>query len=61
MLIEPLRALRMIHHAAWLASRWDDPAFPAAFPWFGSQRYWQEQILQLREQVAVLDEPLLEI
>jgi len=61
MLIEPLRALRMIHYAAWLASRWDDPAFPAAFPWFGTQRYWQEQVLQLREQLAVLDEPLLEI
>ena len=61
MLIEPLRALRMIHYVAWLASRWDDPAFPAAFPWFGTQRYWQEQVLQLREQLAVLDEPLLEV
>jgi Ser/Thr protein kinase RdoA (MazF antagonist) len=61
MLIEPLRSLRMIHYAAWLASRWDDPAFPVAFPWFGTQRYWQEQVLQLREQLAVLDEPFLKV
>jgi len=56
-LVEALRTLRMIHYSAWIARRWDDPAFPAAFPWFGSQRYWQEQILSLREQVALLDEP----
>ncbi|HUO43597.1 MAG TPA: serine/threonine protein kinase [Burkholderiales bacterium] len=60
LLIEPLRALRMIHYSAWLASRWDDPAFPAAFPWFNTQRYWQEQVLQLREQLAALDESPLE-
>lgn len=60
-LIEPLRALRMVHYSGWLASRWNDPAFPAAFPWFGSQRYWQEQVLQLREQLALLDEPPLEL
>jgi Ser/Thr protein kinase RdoA (MazF antagonist) len=60
-LVEPLRALRMINYAAWLASRWDDPAFPAAFPWFGNQRYWQDQVLQLREQMAMLEEPLLKI
>ncbi len=58
-LVEALRTLRMIHYAAWIARRWDDPAFPAAFPWFGSQRYWQDQILDLREQVARLDEPPL--
>ncbi len=56
-LVEALRALRMIHYEAWLARRWTDPAFPAAFPWFGTQRYWQDQILDLREQVARLDEP----
>jgi Ser/Thr protein kinase RdoA (MazF antagonist) len=56
-LIEPLRTLRMIHYAGWLARRWDDPAFPAAFPWFNSQRYWQDHILALREQAAALDEP----
>ena len=59
-LIEPLRTLRLLHYSAWLARRWDDPAFPAAFPWFGSNRYWQDRILELREQVALLDEPPLE-
>lgn len=58
-LVEALRTLRMIHYAAWIARRWDDPAFPAAFPWFGTQRYWQDQILDLREQVGRLDEPPL--
>ena len=56
-LVESLRALRMIHHAAWLARRWQDPAFPASFPWFNSVRYWQDHILALREQLAVLQEP----
>ena len=58
-LIEALRTLRLIHYSAWLASRWDDPAFPAAFPWFGTQRYWQDRILELREQIALMDEPAL--
>ena len=58
-LIEPLRTLRLIHYSAWLARRWQDPAFPAAFPWFDSPRYWEEQILALREQMSALDEPLL--
>jgi Ser/Thr protein kinase RdoA (MazF antagonist) len=55
-LVEALRTLRMIHYSAWLARRWDDPAFPAAFPWFNTPRYWQNQILELREQVGLLDE-----
>jgi Ser/Thr protein kinase RdoA (MazF antagonist) len=55
-LIEPLRTLRLLHYSAWLARRWDDPAFPAAFPWFGTDRYWQDRILELREQVALMDE-----
>jgi len=58
-LVEALRTLRLIHYSAWLASRWDDPAFPAAFPWFNTQRYWQDRILELREQVALMDEPPL--
>jgi len=45
--------------SAWLGRRWDDPAFPAAFPWFNTQRYWQDRILELREQVALMDEPPL--
>jgi len=58
-LIEPLRTLRMMHHAAWLAERWDDPAFKLAFPWFNSQQYWQDHILNLKEQLAALqEEPL---
>lgn len=56
LLVEALRTLRLIHHSAWIARRWDDPAFPAAFPWFDSPRYWQDRILELREQVALMDE-----
>ncbi|MGD9603323.1 MAG: serine/threonine protein kinase [Gammaproteobacteria bacterium] len=55
-LIEALRTLRMIHYAAWLARRWTDPAFPLHFPWFNSQRYWQDHVLALREQLAALQE-----
>jgi Ser/Thr protein kinase RdoA (MazF antagonist) len=58
-LIEPLRTLRLLHYSAWIARRWTDPAFPAAFPWFNTQRYWQDRILELREQVALMDEPPL--
>lgn len=58
-LIEPLRTLRQIFYAAWLARRWEDPAFKLAFPWFASARYWDDHILALREQRAALDEPHL--
>lgn len=58
-LVEALRTLRMVHHAAWLARRWQDPAFPRAFPWFNTQRYWGDHILSLREQAALLQEPPL--
>ncbi|KAB0598375.1 serine/threonine protein kinase [Cupriavidus gilardii] len=58
-LVEALRTLRLLHYSAWLASRWNDPAFPAAFPWFGTARYWQDRILELREQIALMDEPPL--
>jgi Putative homoserine kinase type II (protein kinase fold) len=54
-LIETLRTLRLMHYAAWLARRWHDPAFPQAFTWFNSERYWAEHILELREQFAALD------
>jgi Ser/Thr protein kinase RdoA (MazF antagonist) len=60
-LIEALRALRMLHYSAWLASRWEDPMFPRTFPWFNTVRYWGEQILELREQLATLSEPPLEM
>jgi Ser/Thr protein kinase RdoA (MazF antagonist) len=58
-LIEPLRTLRIMHYAAWLARRWDDPAFPQAFPWFNTPRFWEEHVLSLREQASLLDEPAL--
>ena len=58
-LIEALRTLRLVHYSAWIARRWDDPAFPAAFPWFDTPRYWEERILELREQVAAMQEPPL--
>ena len=60
-LIEPLRTLRLLNYSAWIGRRWDDPAFPAAFPWFNTQRYWQDRILELREQIALMTEPPLEI
>ena len=60
-LLEALRTLRLIHYSAWLARRWDDPAFPAAFPWFNTQRYWQDRILEMKEQVALMDEEPLRI
>jgi len=60
-LLEALRTLRLLHFSAWLARRWDDPAFPVAFPWFNSQRYWQDRILELREQVALMNEEPLRV
>jgi Ser/Thr protein kinase RdoA (MazF antagonist) len=55
-LVEPLRLLRMIRHNAWVAQRWHDPAFPAAFPAFGSSGYWGQQTMQLREQLRLAAE-----
>jgi len=60
-LIETLRTLRMMYYSAWLARRWKDPAFPMHFPWFNTERYWSEHILELREQLAILDEPPLKL
>ena len=58
-LVEPLRTLRILHHSAWIARRWDDPAFPIAFPWFASPSYWAEQTTRLREQIkAMAERPL---
>ena len=56
MLIEPLRTLRIMHYAGWLARRWDDPAFPRAFPWFLEPKYWEQHVLNLREQLAAMEE-----
>lgn len=60
-LIEALRAMRLLHYHAWIAQRWNDPAFPAAFPWFDSPRHWEQVIVQLQEQVLALREPVLEL
>ena len=60
-LIEPLRGLRMVHYMAWLARRWEDPAFPRSFPWFAEPRYWEQQILACKEQIAALREPPLQL
>ena len=60
-LIEALRTLRMLHHAAWLARRWEDPAFPIAFPWFDSPRYWEDLVLSLREQLSAMQEPAINL
>jgi Ser/Thr protein kinase RdoA (MazF antagonist) len=58
-LIEPLRSLRMLHHAAWVAHRWGDPAFPRAFPWFGEERYWEGYLQDLMEQISQIEDPPL--
>lgn len=60
-LIEAFRTLRLLHYSAWLARRWDDPAFPQHFPWFNSPRYWEEQMITLREQFERLQAPTLEL
>jgi len=56
-LIEPLRSLRMIHYSAWLSRRWSDPSFQHNFPWFAETKYWEQQILDLKEQLAVINDP----
>jgi Ser/Thr protein kinase RdoA (MazF antagonist) len=60
-LVEALRTLRLMYYASWLARRWDDPAFPLAFPWFNTQRYWQDRVLELREQIPLMQEAPLPI
>lgn len=60
-LIEVLRGLRLMHYAAWLARRWDDPAFPRAFPWFDQPKFWEQHVLDLREQLSAIQEPPLSI
>ncbi|HKJ95249.1 MAG TPA: serine/threonine protein kinase [Gammaproteobacteria bacterium] len=60
-LVEALRTMRLVRFSGWLAQRWSDPAFPAAFPWFGERRFWEEHLLALREQAAALEEPPLSV
>jgi Ser/Thr protein kinase RdoA (MazF antagonist) len=56
-LVEALRSLRILHHASWIATRWHDPAFPRAFPWFGEARFWERHIADLFEQLSAMDDP----
>jgi Ser/Thr protein kinase RdoA (MazF antagonist) len=60
-LIEPLRAMRMVHYMAWLARRWQDPAFPMNFPWFATDKYWEQQCLALKEQLYLLQQAPLSL
>ena len=60
-LIEPLRSLRIMYHAAWLGRRWDDPAFPRAFPFYNTGHYWSQHLLQLRDQIERLDRESLQV
>ncbi|VAW69700.1 YihE protein, required for LPS synthesis, partial [hydrothermal vent metagenome] len=55
-LVEPLRCLRLMHYACWLARRWSDPSFPMNFPWFNTTNYWEQHVLELREQFSLLQE-----
>ena len=50
-LIEPLRAMRMMHYMGWIAKRWQDPAFSRHFAWFTDEQYWQQQVTVLQEQI----------
>lgn len=60
-LVECLRAMRMVHYMAWLELRWQDPAFPRAFPWFAEDKYWENQILALKEQFAAMQQPPIKL
>ncbi|NVK24920.1 MAG: serine/threonine protein kinase [Gammaproteobacteria bacterium] len=60
-LIEPLRARRMVNYMAWIAKRWQDPAFPRNFSWFATDKYWEQQVLAMKEQISALSEPSLKL
>jgi Ser/Thr protein kinase RdoA (MazF antagonist) len=55
-LIEPLRTLRMIHHVAWIGQRFEEPAFQRAFPYYRENRYWEELLLSMKEQISLMQE-----
>ena len=42
-LFQPLRGLRIIYYAGWIARRWQDPSFPKLFPQFKDYTYWAEE------------------
>jgi Ser/Thr protein kinase RdoA (MazF antagonist) len=49
-LVEPLRGLRLVRYAGWLARRWDDPAFRRGWPHFGTEAYWRDETETLEQQ-----------
>lgn len=61
LLIEPLRAMRMIYYLAWVARRWEDPAFPKSFPWMKDEDFWLGQAAAFTEQVKKLRAPPLQL
>jgi len=61
LLIESLRTMRVVNYMAWLCKRWQDPAFPQNFPWFNTEKYWEQQILMLKEQMSALQQPPLSL
>jgi Ser/Thr protein kinase RdoA (MazF antagonist) len=60
-LVESLRTMRLVNYMAWLCKRWQDPAFPQSFPWFNTEKYWEQQILMLKEQMSALQQPPLSL
>jgi Putative homoserine kinase type II (protein kinase fold) len=60
-LIEPLRAMRIVHHLAWIIQRWQDPAFPRAFPWLTDIDFWQQQLKQFNQQIEAIKAPALKL
>nr|WP_202112746.1 serine/threonine protein kinase [Gilliamella sp. Pas-s95] len=60
-LIEPLRAMRMVHHLAWIISRWQDPAFPIAFPWITDEDFWRQQLLEFNKQIETIKAPSIKL
>ncbi|KGT91389.1 serine/threonine protein kinase [Enterobacter cancerogenus] len=60
-LIEPLRAMRMVYYLAWVVRRWQDPAFPRAFPWMTDEDFWRRQIALFIEQERLLHQPPLQL
>jgi len=60
-LVESLRTMRVVNYMAWLCERWQDPAFPHSFPWFNTPKYWEQQVLMLKEQFAALQQPSIRL
>lgn len=55
--IEVMRSMRLIEHTAWIAHRYDDPAFPRAFPGFADPDFWDRRMVELQQQESQLRLP----